>query len=505
MRALAAADVRLLAGTEHAAGPIFSPDGAWLTFMDGGRLMKVPVLGGSTAIISEGHPDPFAADWAPDGTLLFAPGFTLGLARVPASGGTVEVLMRPDATKGESAFLWPRLLPDGKNLLFVVNPDSSASFNTARIAVEALQGGRQRTILDVQGSRPYYTPTGHLVFFSNGSIRAARFDAGQRALAGPPVPIVDGVSVAPHTGAVQAAISENGTLIYAEVGDQVPRSSLVAVDASGKSQPITEVLSVNLGEMSVSPDGQRVAVRLAKANDDIHVLDIARGSLTRFTYEGGDEQNPVWTPDGARIAYPSQSGGAQKMFWKALEGNATPEPILAAGHSQRPSSFSPDGRVLAYTEIDPDSGANIWTVRVDRATPRQPELFLRTTFDEDLPLFSPDGKWLAYRSNESGRMEVYVASFPGAAIKRQVSVDGGDQPNWAPKGLQLFYLDGSRTMSVDLTTDSVLRVGKPRMLFERAPSTSATDSGQWGRTFVVLPDGPGSSFPVMSPARRCAN
>ena len=303
VRALDEPDVRLLAGTEDAAGPVFSPDGAWLAFRDDTRMKKVPVLGGSPAIVNEGNPDSIGIDWASAGTLLFARGFTLGLARVPASGGVAEVLMRPDPEKGESSYLWPRLLPGGKDVLFVINPDNSASFDEGRIAVDALEGGGQRAALDVQGSLPYYTPTGHLVFFSNGSIRASRFDVGRRTLAGPPVPVGDGVSVAPHTGAVQAAISDNGTLIYADVGDQVPRSSLVALDANGKSRAITDVLQVNLGEMSVSPDGQRVAFRLAKANDDIHILDIARGSLTRFTYEGGDEQNPVWTPDGTRIAY----------------------------------------------------------------------------------------------------------------------------------------------------------------------------------------------------------
>ena len=267
-------------------------------------MKKVPVLGGSPAVVNEGNPDSLGAEWAPDGTLLFARGFTLGLARVPASGGVAEVLMRPDPAKGESSYLWPRLLPGGQDLLLVINPDTSASFNDARVAVAPLGGNGPRKSLDVQGSFPDYTPTGHLVFFSSGSVRAARFDLKQLALTGPPVPVEDGVSVAPHTGAVQAAISDTGTLAYADVGDQVPRSSLVVLDSKGRAQPLTDMLPVYFGEVSLSADGQRVAIRAAKANDDIHVFDIARGSLTRFTYEGGDEQTPVWTPDGTRIAYP---------------------------------------------------------------------------------------------------------------------------------------------------------------------------------------------------------
>jgi Tol biopolymer transport system component len=495
VRALDQPEVRLLAGTEGAAGPVFSPDGAWLAFVADGRMKKVPVLGGSPAVVNEGNPDTMGADWAPDGNLVFAPGFTLGLARVVSSGGVAEVLMRPDPERGESSYLWPRLLPGGDDLLFVINPANSPSFNDARIAMQPLNGKGERSVLDARGSFPFYTATGHLVFFSNGSARAAPFDLGQRALTGPPVPVVDGVSVAPHTGAVQAAISDTGTLAYAEVGDQVPRSSLVAVDASGRAQPLTEMLPIYIGELSLSADGQRVAVRAAKANDDIHVFDLTRGSLTRFTDQGGDEQTPVWTPDATRIAYSSQRGGTLTMFWKDAGGNGVPEPIIAAEALQRrPSSFSPDGTVLAYSEIHAESGSDLWTVRLDGATPRRPEMFLRTSFDEELALFSPDGRWVAFRSNESGRTEVYIAGFPGAAAKRQVSIGGGDQPQWARDGRQLFYLDAGRMMSVDVNTKSGLQVGKPRMLFERVPSASAFDSGQWGQTYAVLPDGKGFLF-----------
>jgi serine/threonine-protein kinase len=392
------------------------------------------------------------------------------------------------------------VLPGGADLLFVINPDSSASFNDSRIAMQSLGDSGGRTMLDARGSFPFYASTGHLIFFSNGSVRAAPFDVRQRTLTGPPVPVGDGISVAPHTGAVQAAISDNGTLAYADVGDQVPKSSLVALDATGQAQPLTEMLPIYLGELSVSADGQRVAFRAAKANDDIHVLDLARGSLTRFTDQGGDEQNPVWTPDGTRIAYFSQRAGTMAMYLKGTEGNGTPERIMPAEHMQRPSSFSPEGSLLAYSEAHPGSGADIWTVRLDSAMPRRPELFLRTSSDEDLPLFSPDGRWLAFRSNESGRMEVYIARFPGAAVKRQVSIGGGDQPQWSPDGKQLFYLNGSRMMSVDVTTEPGLQVGKPRLLFERAPSESALNSGQWGHTYAVLPDGKRFLF-VSNPPR----
>ena len=373
-------EVKPLPGTEGAHGPVFSPDGAWIAFVADRKLKKVPVLGGSPTAVNEGNPDTLSIDWAPDGTIVFTRGFTLGLARVSASGGVAETIMTPDPDKGESGYLWPRLLAGATDLLFVINPESNASLNEGRIAVEALGRKDSREVLDAQGTFPHYTASGHLVFFSGGSLRVAPFDLRLRKMTGPAVPVVEGVSVAPHTGAVQAAISRSGTLAYAPIGDQVPKTSLVIVDLNGRPQPLTEVLPQLLGEVSVSSDGQRVALRSAKANDDIHVFDIPRGSLARFTYEGGDEQNPVWTPDGKRLAYASQRGGTPAMYWKQADGNGTPEQILAPQHPHRPSSFSPDGKFLAYTEVHPESGLDIWTVRLDEGSSRQPELFLRTRF-----------------------------------------------------------------------------------------------------------------------------
>ena len=205
-------EVRPLAGTEGATGPVFSPDGAWIAFVADRKLKKVPVLGGSPTVVNEGNPDTLSIDWEPDGSIVFTPGFTLGLARVSASGGVAQTVMTPDPNKGESGYLWPRVMPGATDLLFVINPESNASLNEGRIAVEALGRKDSREILDAQGSFPLYAASGHLVFFSGGSVRAAPFDLRRRKMTGPAVPVIDAVSVAPHTGAVQAAISRHGNV-----------------------------------------------------------------------------------------------------------------------------------------------------------------------------------------------------------------------------------------------------------------------------------------------------
>ncbi len=482
LRSMDGFESKALPGTENAANPFFSPDGSWVAFYQDGKLKKAPVLGGSPTVICDVPQGFLGGIWTADGSVIFSRGVTLGLGRVSASGGPTQVLMLPDPSKGESSRFWPQILPGQSGLLFVVNPDNIASFNEAQIVVEDPGRKESREIL-ATGTFPHVISTGHLVYYNGGSLLAAPFDQGQRKTTGPGVPVVDGVIMNPTTGAVQASISGSGTLVYASGQVIQDRSRFVKVDLQGKLQPLGDPQPY-LSEFSLSPDGQSVAIRAARANDDVHIYDLVRGSLARFTFEGGDEQHPIWTPDGKRVAYSSQRGGPPTMFWKMVEGNGAPEKIAPTEHAQYPTSFSPDGKFLAFSEVRPQTRSDIWVLRLD-SSPRQAEPFLRTPYQEDLATFSPDGHWLAYQSDESGKDQVYVAQFPGGRVRQQVSIEGGSQPRWAPGGKQLFFLNGQRLMSADVILAPALTVGKPRLVFE----TKLDLDGGLAWMYDVYPDG----------------
>ena len=485
LRSLDQIDFKPLPGTEGAQNPTFSPDGSWVAFIAGAKLMKVPVLGGSPVVIADlPNAGGGGLTWNADDTILFQRGFTLGIAKVAASGGTPTLLVAPDTARHENAVIWPQLLPGGVRLLFTVSPDSIASFDDAQVVAQPIDKAAERVVL-AGGMGARYLPTGHVVFAHHESLLAARLDRSQRTLTGPATPVVDGVMTNIATGSVEAAIAvDAGTLAYVPAVQPPRPDALVLVDRTGHAEVLKDVETFYVMELAASPDGRRVAVRVSKANDDIHVYDFSSGTFSRVTFEGGDEQAPVWTPDSRRLAYLSQHGHAGNMFWKFPDGSGIGEQILNSENVQAPSSFSPDGKLLAYTESDEETGYDIWVVDVEGAHTRKP--FARTAFQERRPAFSPDGRWLAYESNESGETQVYVARYPDASGKAQVSVDGGGEAIWAGSN-ELFYRNGDKLMAVDIKTSPALIVGRPRMMFEGTFKAAAASMN--GRSFAPLPDG----------------
>ena len=466
-------------GTEGGMNPFFSPDGDWIAFFADGKLRKVPAVGGAMTALADAY---FAGGgvWGDDDRILFVPdrgpgGQQRGLARVAAAGGVPETITTPDASRGERAHYWPSLLPGGEWILFTVE--------TARgygIDAFSLKTKERRHLVD-EGTRPRYSPSGHILYsdVSAQTVTAVPFDAGRVAIAGVPVGLQVKADYVPN-GALSFDISPDGTFVYAPWRLSEPRT-VVSVDRHGAVTPLLDK-EERWGEPRLSPDGRTLLLRKTAAPDcDLWLYDLARKTLTRFAHEG-DSHAPMWSSDGKQILYSLDAGSGFHVVQKAVDDSTASEP-LPAGDSGDPTPFSmtADGRLLAYTVHQPGTGFDIWILpmRGDR-TPRP---FLTSEFKETDPAFSPDGSALAYVSDESGRDEVYVRSYPGPGVRSQVSTSGGSSPKWSGNGRELFYVQHDTVMVVAAETKPAVRVSAPQALF------SGNYLFQRGFNFDVTPDG----------------
>jgi Tol biopolymer transport system component len=274
----------------------------------------------------------------------------------------------------------------------------------------------------------------------------------------------------PTNGAAHYSLSATGTLVYVSGGFQPAQTKLVWVGRDGAEQTLAAPAHTYFAPR-LSPDGRRVAVGITEENPQVWIYSLSRETLTRFTFEGITNLNPTWTPDGKRIAFDSTRGGQLNIFWQLSDGSGGLERLTNSEYLQVPMSWSPDGQLLAFIEFKPTTHRDIWVLRlsdpsISSGQVRKAEPFLRTPFNETSPMFSPDGHWLAYMSDESGRWEIYVQLYPGPGGKWQISTEGGTEPAWNPNGRELFYRSGNKMMAVDIITQPGFTVGKPRMLFE---------------------------------------
>jgi Tol biopolymer transport system component len=288
---------------------------------------------------------------------------------------------------------------------------------------------------------------------------AVPFDPQRLEIKGTPVPVVEGVEYSAAFANSQYSVSETGSLAYISGGSQANQRRMVWVNRNGAGQPLSAPPQP-YEIVRVSPDGRRVAVELG---EQLWLYDLARDTLTRFTFEGTRNQNPVWTPDGKRIAFFSNKEVIANLFWQLADGSGGLERLSTSQHVQIPKSWSPDGQLLAFDELNPKTQYDIWVLQMSghKAQP-----FLQTPFNEGGATFSPDGHWLAYVSNESGRPEVYVQPYPGPGVKWQISTEGGTEPTWNHNGKELFYRSGNKMMALDVATQPGFIAGKPHMLFE---------------------------------------
>ncbi len=482
LRAMDSFEPEPIPGTENAVAPFFSPDGQWLGFFADAKLKKISINGGESTSLTDaaGNFIDNGGTWGSNNNILFQYLNSGGLSQVPAQGGTPKRLNT--LAKGEIGSRWPVFLPGSKAVLFAA---STLGWVSPQVVAYRLDTGERRNL--VSGTRPYYSPTGHLLYVQGATLMAAPFDPIRMQLTGATIPVADGVLQSPSSGAAQYAVSENGSLVYIPGGTQGNQRTLVRVDRKGTEQPLGAPPH-SYRTPRISPDGKRVAAILDDIGGHVWIYDLARDALTRLTFEAGGGTSLAWTRDGKRLTF--SSGGPPNMFWQAADGSDKPERLTTSENQQNPASWSPDGRALAYMELDPATNWDCWFLKFGNPSTgsgqdRKPQAFLQSTFYESAPQFSPDGHWLAYVSNESGRFEIYVQPYPGPGGKWQISTEGGTEPAWNPNGHELFYRNGPTMMAVDVTTQPPFSAGKPRVLFEG----SYLSVTQTMPSYDVFPDG----------------
>ncbi|MFQ5669205.1 MAG: protein kinase [Acidobacteriota bacterium] len=475
----------ILAGTEGARDPFFSPDGQWIGFFTDSALKKVSVVGGSPQTLCKTQ-DNRGGTWGPDGTIIFASGTGTGLSRISAGGGTPEEITQPEKPGG-SSHRYPQFLPGGRAVIYA-SRTGNESYDEGDIELLDLASG-ERKILHQGGYYPRYLPTGQLTYIREGTLFGVPFDLERLEVAGPPAPLLEGILCDVSYGGAQYAFSPDGTLVYMTGVSSQTQFSAVRVDREGASFPLIEAKGFYFAPR-FSPDGKRLALQIAPpgsaGNGDIWIYEMEREVMTRLTFTT-TESSPVWSPDGRRLAFASgRDGESVNLYWKRSDGAGEAERLTTSDNDQSTGWFSPDGKLLAFSENDPETNWDIWILPLEGE--RKPELFLRTPFIEGIPVFSPDGRWLAYTSNESGAFEIYVRPYPGPGGKWQVSSGGSlSHPRWSADGRELIYRagDGSMMLVPVSAAGESFRAGKARKLFDGDPFISLFPFGDYD----VTPDG----------------
>ena len=452
---------RPIQGTEGASGPFFSPDGQWVGFFAEGTLRKVALAGGDPQTITDSIGPTFrGASWGPDDMILIG-ARRGGLLRVPAVGGSPRLVSAPDVEAGELGHSMPSVLPNGNAVLFTVvtGMDSDAT----HIEVLSLSTGERRVVAE-DGYDARYAPTGHVVYARSTSLYALSFDASLREVSGEPVPVLENIRV--DIGALTAdfAFSDNGALVYIPEGSGVRPDTLLWVDREGNSSAILSTAG-RLAFPHLAPDGSRAAVTMINEGMETWIVELERPGRSRFTFEG-DNHLAVWAPGGERIVFSSDRDGLAALFWRRSDGTGDAELLYASPQHKDAGSWSPDGTLMAFAEVSPETGWDIWVLSADSTRRARP--LLQSRFAEYTPMISPNGRWLAYTSDESGRFEVSVMPFPDGGPKAQVSLEGGIEPLWGRDGRELFYRTGDSVMAVTVTDTTDFDVGRPELLFRGA-------------------------------------
>ena len=496
---------REIEGTDRAMEPVFSPDGRTLAFYSVGGgfgvgvIKRVPVAGGAAVTIGPAEL-PFGMSWESDDTILVGQA-EKGIVRLPASGGQPETLVAVDAEAGELAH-GPRLLPGGKAVVFTLAkraPGASDLWDRAQIVAQSLPAGERKVLID-GGHDVTYVPTGHLLYTQSGTLFAVPFDLERLEVAGPPSPVVEDVGESPASGTSHFSAASNGSLVFIP-GRALPSQQLTWFDRSGQALDVTGDEGRFAG-ISVSPNDRRVAVhRHDEAGGDVWVYDGPR--RMRLTFDASQENaSPVWSPDGTRIVFQSLRNGKWGVYLKNADGSGAEELLTESEGFTWPSAWSPDGRSILYVVVDPKTQHDVWLLPL--TGDRRPVPLLNSPSVEYFPQVSPDGRWLAYSSNEAGMNQVFVRPFPIGSGKWLVSSGGiADFPRWRGDGKELFYLNSSITgtvMSVAVNGSGTSFVAEtPAPLFT-PPAQYGGGFGHSGNFFVYAASRDGQRFLMPQPA-----
>jgi Tol biopolymer transport system component len=477
LRALDTLEPRLISGTERIATNLeFSPDGQALVYWDG-QLRRISVSGGAPVFIAEANQNPFQLSWEADGSVLFNQAD--GILRVAATGGTPELIIPQDGL----AYNSPQLLPDGDSILF--GAGEPGSWDAGQIVVQSLTSGERKVLVE-GGSDARYVPTGHIVYALGDGLFGVAFDIESKTVSGGAVPLVQDVLRANTSGVAQFDLSEDGTLVYLQGAYEEVRNALVWVDRAGEEQPLS-LPPRAYTNARISPDGTRVALDVRDQEFDIWVLDLERTNFMRLTFAAEQDEFPVWSPDGTRIAFSRNPRGTSdtNLYWRAADGTGTPEQLAEGDRQLFPTAYLPDSTGIVLFGAETGNGVDdIAVFRFDADGDPMP-LLNEAAYSELYPALSPDGQWLAYVSNESGREEVYVRPFPNIDGGRwQLSTDGGTQPLWARDGSEIYYRGSGSVMAVSVQTDPAFVPGQPEALFEDGYLVA-----NGGPNYDVSPDG----------------
>jgi eukaryotic-like serine/threonine-protein kinase len=474
-------DAAALPGTEGAAYPFFSPDGQWVGFSRDDRLLKIDVRAAAPPVVLCNVFAAFPA-WLTDGTILFQ-STGHGIRRVSADGGEPRVITTISKNPGEYDHHDAQMLPGGQALLFTIH-EGVERFS---VAVQSLASGQRKVIVE-SGFGAHYSPSGHIVYAAGSSIRAVPFDLHRLEVTGPPITLIEHVATVPNDGNGNFRLSESGSLVF-QPERSIAGRRLTWVDRSGAETPLP-IPPRAFTTARVSPDGRRLAFAAADGDrEDIWTYELATGALTRATLEDINRA-PLWTRDGRRLTYEKLRAGTHYLFWQPADGSGPAEPLLSGLDRLHPGAWTPGGRALLYVDSPPSDRSDILTLLLDGerrsqlAIQKPPEAYEETY--ADLPSFSPDGRWLAYTSNETARDQVYVQAFPGPGTRHQVTEGGGSAPMWRRDGRELFFLDGGQMFAAPVSTTHLFSASKPVRLFENRYVANRLLAGF---PYDVAPDG----------------